>query len=234
MPDDILTEDDLMGDDEDELFELLDMDVREVSVVDRAANGTRWIAMKGLRPTATGDYETTQPDEPTKQTIKIAPDHKRDIRKRIAQTIEVLQRFDTLLVKAVEIPGEPLPDQVRFIVKMAGKLWLDAIGTSPEIEELDRVDKAIDSIVETDPSATLLVDTAKSAITKAQKIINDQRAEIAKLNSQLDKLRSRVRSSQAVHPERAPQNSQVNPQEPFPIEYRRGRAVGGRSTNNVR
>lgn len=232
MPDNILTVDDLMNDDDD-LFELFDMDVREVSVVDRAANGTKWIAMKGLRPTATGDYETTQPSDAPAQTIKIAPDHKQDLRKRIAQTIEILQRFDGFLAKAVETPGEPLPDRARFIVKMIGKHWLDGIGTSPDIEELDRVGKAIDTIVESDTSATLLADTAKTAISKAQKIITDQQAEIAKLNKQLDKLQNRVRSSQSVHPERAPQNSQVNPQESFPIEYRKGRAVGGRSTNNA-
>lgn len=218
----------------DEVFELLDMDIHEVSVVDNTANDTEWLLIKSIGVGDFGDFATIKqparapaPTPAKKASVLLDPAEKQSILSIVRETKASVDRLIEFVDAAEEQANAPTPDAIGAAAKMIGNHLLVIAGSSLELEALGSISKALAGAPapqangeEAATMATSAINKAIDEIQKRDQIIADQRRHIAKLENQ-------VQPGAATHPERARKARSQEPQEPdFPYMFHGGKPVG--------
>lgn len=220
------------NDELDQVFELLDMDIHEVSIVDNTANDTEWLAIKSLRVDDFGDFAVDD-HKPTRKTqaapkpsLILDPLEKQSILRVVQEAKAAVDRLVEFVSAAGEQANVQAPDAIASAAKMIGRHLLSIAASSPELEELAAIGKALSVAPQQDGSseATTL---AKSALTKAVAEIEKRDQSLADQRKYIAKLENKVQPPAAKHPERAKKaSSQPQDESTFPYMFQGGNPVG--------
>ena len=217
---------------EEIVFELLNFDIHEVSIVDHPANDQPWLAIKGMTLNAVGDYVSHQ----AKQVFgDFDTSDRASLLTKLSGAIKAMTAIEHAVNQTTPKDGAALPSKIQEALSLLTKHMigeqrgaaLDGLAELAELAaDLDGFDL---SDLGTSAAKSQPDDQAiKRLVAKAVDGLATKDRMIAKLRRELKRANARVIPSQATSPDRFQKlheehEEQDEPKPDFPYMYNKGK-----------